>query len=242
MLTLSGISHSYRRRPVLAGLDLDVGPGITALLGVNGAGKSTLFRIAAGALRPDQGEVRISGSAINSRRERGRALRHLALMPQSSSFPGNLTAREIVRYVAWMRGAKSRDCRDLAEAALHRVGLAEEADTPFRRLSGGMRRRVALAQAVSTSPDLLLLDEPCTGLDPAQRHTMVDLVRGLGGAVVLSSHVMEDVRDLADRVIVLHDRLIRFDGSVADLEARAPRGSSRAAEAGFLGVIQTGSS
>lgn len=109
----------------------------------------------------------------------------------------------------------------------------------MRDLSGGMVRRVALAQALASSPSVLLLDEPSTGLDPKQRRVMVDLIGNLAGCVLLSSHVMEDVADVASRVLVLDEGRIVFDGTVDQLSGLAPVGAprGRAAEAGFLHVI-----
>ncbi|PFG19431.1 ABC-2 type transport system ATP-binding protein [Serinibacter salmoneus] len=239
-MVLEGIHLSYREVSVLNGVDLELRPGITALLGVNGAGKTTLMNIAAGSLRPDRGLAAVVGQAVYRSRSRRRALRHVAMMPQGSSFPGNLTAHETVRYIAWMRGMPPHVTAGAATDALDRVGLAAESSRKIRRMSGGMRRRVALAQAIVSSPSLLLLDEPSTGLDPEQRHGMVALVRQLGGTVLLSSHVMEDVRDLADRVLVLHRGSIRFDGTVAELERYGSDGNNRATEEGFLAVINDG--
>ena len=124
--------------------------------------------------------------------------------------------------------------------ALEAVLLTDRADSKTRDLSGGMLRRVGLAQAIAMDPEVLLLDEPSTGLDPEQRRIMVDRLRGLDAAVILSSHVMEDVSDLADRVLVLDAGSIAFDGPLPALCALAPDPvAPRAAEAGFLAVLAT---
>lgn len=159
-------------------------------------------------------------------------------MPQDSIFPARMTTLEVVTYLGWMRGVRTRRARRDAAAALEAVGLASRAHAKVSSLSGGMRRRVSLAQAIAGSPDVLLLDEPSTGLDPEQRRAMVDLLGGVSGTVLLSSHVMEDVAELADRVLVLDGGRIVFDGTVSGLAARAadPTGP-RAAEEGFLDVL-----
>lgn len=239
MLELHGIGHSYSDEAVaLQGVSLSVDIGVTALIGVNGAGKSTLLTVAAGGLRPSRGSVTIGGEDPYVRKSRTSALKRVALMPQTSSFPRSMTAREVVEYIAWMRGASTGSAREMALRALDDVMLADKADVRFGDLSGGMQRRVCLAQAIAGSPDVLLLDEPSTGLDPEQRRIMVDRLRQLEGAVVLSSHVMEDVVDLAERVVIMDTGSVVFSGTIAALTAMAPDpASSRAAEAGFLSVL-----
>lgn len=240
LLTLDEVHHGYGARDVLQGVSCDIGPGVTALIGVNGAGKSTLLSIASGGVRPRQGSVAVGGHDLLDRRERRRGLRKVAFMPQDATFPPRMTAREIIEYVDWMRGAPRSGGRARALEALDRVRLVDRANSRFGSLSGGMQRRVCLAQAIVSAPEVLVLDEPSTGLDPEQRHVMVDLIGALEGAVLLSSHVMEDVADLADRVVVLDDGTITFDGDVDGLRALAPApAADRAAEHGFLAVLAT---
>lgn len=239
-LSLTNVSHAYHGRDALTDVTVHIDHEVTALIGVNGAGKSTLLNIAAGGLAPESGSVLVDGHSAYGLRTRRRALRKVALMPQTATFPGNMTAREVVEYLTWMRGARARDARHRASRALESVLLTERADSKVRDLSGGMLRRVCLAQAIALEPTVLLLDEPSTGLDPEQRRIMVDRLRELDAAVVLSSHVMEDVSDLADRVLVLDAGAITFDGTLSALQAKAPDpGAPRAAEAGFLAVLAT---
>ncbi len=238
-LSLQGVGHSYADDAVaLREVDLELDVGVTALIGVNGAGKTTLLTVAAGGLRPTRGSVLIGGVDPYGRRTRTAALRRVALMPQTSSFPRTMTAEEIVEYVAWMRGASARSARAAALQALDDVMLSDKANVRFADLSGGMQRRVCLAQAIACRPDVLLLDEPSTGLDPEQRRIMVDRLRQVSGVVVLSSHVMEDVVDLAERVVILDLGAVAFAGTVSALTAKAPDPTgARAAEAGFLSVL-----
>ncbi|MBE9927218.1 ABC transporter ATP-binding protein [Cellulosimicrobium cellulans] len=239
MLTLENLTHGYRDREVLSGVELHVDDGVSALLGVNGAGKSTLLAVAAGASRPRTGSVRVgSHDLYGARSERRQGLVDVALMPQAPSFPGAMTVEEVVTYLTWMRGARARQARSAARDALRRVLLDDRARSRVRTLSGGMLRRVALAQAIASGARHVLLDEPSTGLDPEQRRAMVLLLADLEGAVLLSSHVMEDVRDLASRVLVLDGGRIAFDGTVEALAGLAPTGElARSAEAGFLAVL-----
>lgn len=212
-LSFSEVSHSYSAGTLaLRDINLSFHPGITGLVGANGAGKTTLLRIAAGALRPWRGTALIESGDLYGR-DRMKALRSLSWMPQASTAPRTLTALEFTTYVTWLRGYRWRDARKRAVSVLCDVELADQAGTQLRRLSGGMIRRVWLAQALATDARILLLDEPSTGLDPRQRATMVRLLAKITDrTVILSSHILEDVAELATRVVVLDEGRVRFDG------------------------------
>lgn len=192
---------------------------------------------------PDAGRVTIGGFDPYARASRAQALRRVALMPQDVSFPKNLTAHEVVAFVAWLRGVPSRQAGERAGEALAAVGLADQAGRKTAALSGGMIRRVALAQALVSQPEVLLLDEPSTGLDPQQRRTMIEIVQGLSACVLFSSQVIEDIESVASRALVIdHGRVLFHDdlGALEDLGRRVVgpdvvRGA--AVEAGFLGLI-----
>jgi ABC-2 type transport system ATP-binding protein len=239
-LVVDDLNHEYGSDRVLDGVSFSLGLGVTALVGINGAGKSTLMAAISGALRPTSGRLSITGLNPYSR-ERSRALRRVSLMPQSASFPKNMTALEVVEYLAWMNGLPGRRARARAAEAIDQVGLSARANSKVGQLSGGMLRRVALAQAVACDADVIVLDEPSTGLDPEQRRTMVTLIAGLERTVLMSSHVLEDVVDVAERVLVLHDGGLAFDGSVAGLRSLAPAGTdpAKSAEVGFLQLISS---
>jgi ABC-2 type transport system ATP-binding protein len=238
-----GIGHSYGGRVALADVTFSLSPGTTALVGVNGAGKSTLLRIIAGALKPGAGSIRLLDRDPYQPRERKTALRHVALMPQLAMFPPNMTVVEVVSFIGWMRGLKAHRASDRAMHVIEQVGLGNRAHEKVKALSGGMVRRVALAQALVSEPDVLLLDEPSTGLDPEQRRIMVRLIQGLETTVLFSSHVIEDVADVADRVLVLEDGRLVFDDHLSALEAVGAQGTSSSEgpssgiEAGFLRVL-----
>ncbi|HEX3005939.1 MAG TPA: ATP-binding cassette domain-containing protein, partial [Angustibacter sp.] len=165
---LHGVGHRYADRQALTDVTVQLRTGVTALVGVNGAGKSTLLSILAGSLRPTAGSVLIGGTDLNGRKRR-EVIGRVALMPQTLTVPPNLTAWEAVSVIGWMRGLTSHEAGRRAEVALEAVGLTERQRSRIKELSGGMRRRIALAQAIVAEPDVLLLDEPSTGLDPQQR-------------------------------------------------------------------------
>ena len=208
MIKVDALTVRYPRAttPSVSEVTLELTEGLTALLGANGAGKTTLLRTLSGALSPTSGQVTINGLNPYARRERTDALDKIAFMPQTASVPRDLTAVDFVAYLTWMRGKRRTPARAEALEALDAVGLANRADDKLKRLSGGMVRRVWLAQALAAQAGTLLLDEPSTGLDPRQRATMVELIQARAtGTVLLSSHLIEDVLSLATSVIVLRE-------------------------------------
>jgi len=219
-LAVSDVSHAYGASvQALADVSFTLRPGVTGLVGVNGAGKSTLMHVLAGLLAPGQGSVVFTDDSGGDVR-RWRDLRsRIALMPQSFDVPRNVRTLDAVAYLTSLRGFPSPESTERAASALHAVGLADRSRKPIRSLSGGMLRRVAFAQAVASDPDVLLLDEPTTGLDPEQRVLVRELVRGRRdrGITLVSSHVMEDLEAVADQVVVLDGGELIFEGSMADL-------------------------
>nr|WP_301539429.1 ATP-binding cassette domain-containing protein [Nocardioides sp. zg-1308] len=199
--------------------------GITGLLGPNGAGKTTLLRIVATSIAADGGEVRLlDRDPHGSQAEVTAIRRQLGYLPQELGYPADMTAFGFVEYVAVLKEWNDRRRRHAeVRRVLELVGLGDLATKRVARLSGGQRRRVALAQALLGDPRILVLDEPTTGLDPTQR---ADLRRTLsviagGCAVLLSTHQTEDVAALCERVVVLASGTVRFDGTVTDLVATA---------------------
>lgn len=242
-LKTENLSRRYGGVEALADVSFAIESGTTALVGLNGAGKTTLLRILSGALRPSSGRVHLGGHDPYRFADRKAALMSVALMPQHVSFPANMTAVEVVCLLGWLRGMSHRDARHRAMTVLDQVDLSRRAHQQVKQLSGGMVRRLALAQALVSSPRLLLLDEPSTGLDPEQRRIMVRLVQSLDATVLFSSHIVEDVEDVADRVLVLEGGRLLFDGGLSALEEEGRNsrggGSSRrsSVEEGFLHVV-----
>jgi len=241
MIELRSVAHRYADQRALDGVDLVVASPRVGLVGVNGAGKSTLLAHVSGSLRPSRGHVVVNGADPYDRRQRSTVLRHVALMPQSLDVMRRMRVDELVAYVGWLRGMSWDAARAAAPRAIASVRLADRAGSTMRTLSGGMLRRVALAQALVAAPDVLLLDEPTTGLDPEQRAVMLELLRELPGNVqiVMSSHVMEDLEDVVDELVVLDAGRVVFHGSVESLRSTAPPGSPRPLQAAFLSVLTT---
>jgi ABC-2 type transport system ATP-binding protein len=217
---LEGIEKRFLTTVALDGVSFDVGPGITGLLGPNGAGKTTLLRILATVLSPDRGRVRLLGLDPSKARQRLGVRRRLGYMPQEPGFHRSFTAFEFVDYVAILKEMTSRRERHRAVAeALELAGLSSVGGKRIRALSGGMRRRVALAQALLGRPELLVLDEPTAGLDPEQRLRFRETVSRLGEdrTVILSTHQTEDVAALCQRVVVMSRGQVLLHGTAPDV-------------------------
>lgn len=183
-------------------VSLEIGAGVVGLLGPNGAGKSTLMKLMTGQLSPNLGAVRLFGRRVRS----AASLRRLGYCPDADAFYEEMTGREFVASMLRLAGFRKSEASRLADRALATVGMSDRRDKPLRGCSKGMRQRVKLAQALAHDPDLLILDEPLSGLDPVGRREFCSLFRRLadeGRTVVISSHVMEEVEAIAERVILV---------------------------------------
>ena len=217
---VTGLTKAYGARRAVDALDLAVGPGVVGLLGPNGAGKTTLLRMLATVLAPDAGTVALLGldPAVSSQRIDIR--RRLGYLPQSPALYPSFTPMELVDYVAVLKEHTDRDWRRVeATRVLEAVGLADRMHQKIKALSGGMRQRVALAAALLGDPELLVLDEPATGLDPEQRLELRALLSASArrGTVLLSTHNTTEVAALCQRVVVMRNGRVLFQGTPAQL-------------------------
>ncbi len=220
----NALVKSYGRKRALDGVTLTAATGVTGLLGPNGAGKTTLLRTVATVLAPDEGRLRLLGLDPGDPRERVEIRRRLGYLPQEPGFHRSFTTFEMVDYVAILKEQTDRRARhDEVRRVLEMVGLADVSAKKVRALSGGMRRRLGLAQALLGDPELLVLDEPTAGLDPEQRLRFRELMSRAGEdrAVLLSTHQTEDVAALCSHVVVVDHGRTLFTGTVPELVAVA---------------------
>jgi ABC-2 type transport system ATP-binding protein len=221
---IRGLIKRYGRAEALAGIDLDLGPGVVGLLGPNGAGKTTLLRIVATSLAPTAGSIEIFGHDPADGRGRLAIRRMLGYVPQEVGLYETFTVFDFIDYIAILKEHIDRRARrDEVRRVIAAVDLADVSSKRIRALSGGMRRRVALAQSLLGDPELLVLDEPTVGLDPEQRLRFRQIVsqHAERRCVLLSTHMTEDVEALCERVVVMDHGNVSFDGTPANLAAIA---------------------
>ncbi|MGH4035498.1 ABC transporter ATP-binding protein [Actinomycetota bacterium Odt1-20B] len=216
---VSGLTVRHRRTLALDAVDLGFGTGVHGLLGPNGAGKTSLIRVLATVAKPDGGRVELFGADVAGHRERSAARRRLGYLPQEFGYYPGFTVREFVAYVAWLKEMPPARTAAAVERAVRRVGLADRIDAKVKTLSGGMVRRVGIAQAVVNDPDVLLLDEPTAGLDPEQRVAFRTLLQELGteATVVVSTHLVEDVAAACTEVTLVEAGRVAYRGTPATL-------------------------
>jgi ABC-2 type transport system ATP-binding protein len=215
MIEVADVSKFFGSVVAVSDVTFSIGPGVTALLGPNGAGKSTLFRMMCGLTPPSRGAVRLLGHDPRTNRDvRGR----VALVPQQDALFDHLDAAAFVAVAARSHGFERPD--DAARSALAAVDLADVGAKPVGQFSKGMRQRVKVAAALVNDPEVLILDEPLTGLDPVQRNHMITLFHRLGAdgrCVLVSSHVLDEVARLGSRVLVIAQGRLVASGDYRDL-------------------------
>ncbi|MFE6529882.1 ATP-binding cassette domain-containing protein [Streptomyces rochei] len=214
-----GLEKRFGEVRALRGLDLAVAEGtVCGLLGPNGAGKTTAVRLLTTLLRPDAGSARVAGHDLV--REAAAVRRRIGVTGQYASVDGDLTGRQNLRLFARLH--RLRDASARADELLDRFGLTEAADRPASTFSGGMRRRLDLAASLVRRPEVLFLDEPTTGLDPAGRNRIWDAVRALkeeGTTVLLTTQYLEEADRLADDIALVDRGRVAHTGSPAELKA-----------------------
>ncbi len=217
MIRTCALMKRFGRNEVLRGIDVDIGAArVTGIVGPNGAGKTTLIKILLGLTRADSGLIAFDGVPVDrdvSYRSR------IGYMPQIAKFPENLTAAELLTLLRSVRAMP----RGGDESLIERFDLRAVLDQPLRVLSGGTRQKVNAATAFLFEPELLVLDEPTAGLDPASSATLKDKIlaeRARGRTVIVTSHIMAELEEICDDVVFLLEGVVRFAGTVEELKGR----------------------
>jgi ABC-2 type transport system ATP-binding protein len=208
------LSKWYGQVIGLNDISLTIAGGITGLLGPNGAGKSTLLKLITGQLKPSKGSVKVLGESVWGNPG---IFRRLGLCPEQDAFYDRMTGHEWVTALMRLHGYGERDASDKAMAALEQVDLLEAANKRIGAYSKGMRQRVKLAQAIAHEPELLILDEPLSGMDPLGRRKMIRLLRNWAAAgrnVIVSSHILHEVESLTSDILLMHHGRVLAEGNV----------------------------
>lgn len=220
MLKLENVGMSFGKKQILKDITVSFENKIYALLGPNGSGKTTLIRSIAG-LYPFSGKIEKNG--LSASENRNEFLADFGYLPQSFGCVPYFSVREALELFCVMKNIPKSDFAEEIGRCLEKVGLSEEVDKKISKLSGGMLRRVGIAQALLGSPSLLLLDEPTSGLDPEERIRFLKIIadRDASCTAIISTHIIGDVKDCCDDVVVLSEGEIVFAGSVEQLTAQA---------------------
>ncbi len=236
-IAIEALTKTYGRIRALAGVSFTVAAGeVIGLLGPNGAGKTTLMKILTGYLEPDTGDVRVHGVDVVANPIA--AQRRIGYLPESAPLYREMLVQEYLEMMAAMRGVPPERRRARMIDAIQATGLQDRVTQPIATLSKGYRQRVGIAQAIIHEPDILILDEPTTGLDPAQIVEIRDLIKRLAEktTVLLSTHILSEVEATADRVLVIMQGELRADAKLADL--RNANAAVIAIETGAAGVAE----
>ena len=221
MLKIKNISKSYGAQKVLCAINQEFGVGrIVGLLGPNGAGKSTLMKIVTGYIAADEGEVLIDGKRVAV--DDVETKRLVGYLPEHNPLYLDMYVREYLNFVAEVYGLKGVQKRDAVEGVVERTGLTLEANKKIGQLSKGYRQRVGIAAAIIHNPKVLILDEPTTGLDPNQLIDIRQLIKDLGRdrLVIFSTHIMQEVEQVCDDVIIINRGNVIEQGEKNELVAK----------------------
>lgn len=216
-LVIDKVSMRFKDKKAVSNISIKLTPGVWGLLGANGAGKTTLMRIIAGILQPTSGQVLYDGVPIRALGEKYRAL--FGYLPQEFGFPQEFTVKDYLIYVAALKGMTERQGRKRIHELLEQVSLLEVCNRKIARLSGGMKRRVGIAQALLNDPEVLVLDEPTGGLDPGERVRFRNLLSEFAHdrIVLISTHIVPDVEYIATCHAIIKGGKLLATGTTEEL-------------------------
>ncbi len=215
-IEIRNLTKNYGKKQALSNVSLTIPQGMFGLLGPNGAGKTTLMRVLATLLKKTKGEITVCGVPI----ENNRQIRSMTgYLPQEFSMYGNMSAYEALDYLAVLSGMSKAERKVKVMKTLERVNLAEKKRTKVRAMSGGMKRRLGIAQAIIHDPEIIIVDEPTAGLDPEERIRFRNLLCEIAKEriVLLSTHIVGDIEATCENIAVLNQGKIVFQGKVAEL-------------------------
>lgn len=216
-LTINNVSKQFKDKRAVNGITLELTPGVWGLLGANGAGKTTLMRMITGIMKPTEGQIAYDGVPITTLKEQYRDI--LGYLPQEFGFYPEFTVKEYLEYVAVLKRLPAKMGKRRIGALLEKLSLADVTNKKISKLSGGMKRRVGIAQALLNDPQILILDEPTSGLDPAERVRFRNLLSEFAHdrIVLISTHIVTDVEYIATRNAVMKDGKLLAMGMTEEL-------------------------
>lgn len=216
-LYVEHLCKQFKDMTAVNDVSLQITPGVWGLLGANGAGKTTLMRMIAGIMNPSSGEIRYDGIPIRELKERYRDV--FGYLPQEFGFYPEFTVKDYLEYVAVLKGLTDRDSRRRINELLEQLTLTHVRNKKINKLSGGMKRRVGIAQALLNEPEILILDEPTSGLDPGERVRFRNLLSEFAHdrIVLISTHIVSDVEYIATQNAVMKGGKLIAQGTTAEL-------------------------
>src|ERR1051326_1967242 len=220
MIEAIGLSKFYKDFAAIRDVTFSVPQGqVAAFLGPNGAGKSTTMKILTGYLAPSAGQARVAGVDVNT--DRIGAAEHLGYLPENGPLYPDMTPLSLLRFFGRARGLSGARLRERLDAVIARCALEAVVEKPIQKLSKGYRQRVGMAQVLLHEPDVLIMDEPTTGLDPNQIREVRQTIREIGRnkTILLSTHILQEVEAMADRIIFINRGRIVFDGTPGEMQA-----------------------
>ena len=214
-LVLDRVTKQYNSKIAADRISLALKPGVIGLLGANGAGKTTLMRMICGVIKPSSGSISLDGVDVSEEMYRDT----LGYLPQDFGYYPNFTGKDFLMYVAALKGLSRSEAKRKTAELLKKVNLENAANKKIKGYSGGMKQRLGIAQAVLNDPKILVLDEPTAGLDPKERVRFRNMIADFAkdSIVLLSTHIVSDVEHIADRVLMMKEGQIIWDGDRNDV-------------------------